>query len=142
MRRFLYWGLWALPSVALAESPVKTPVSVTSMGQMLFALLLVIGLIFACMWLLKRFNTFSFVANSPIKVVASLPIGTRERLLLVNVGNEQLLIGVCPGRVQTLHVMNEPVAVEQGNVGRGQSFQSKLLDALHAGRVGRGDEDA
>lgn len=119
-----------LPTLVLAESPVRTPVSLVSLGQMLLALLFVVVLIVVCLWLLKRFNTLTFPSKSAIKVLASFPINARDRLVLVEVGRDQILIGLSPGRIQKLHVLSEPVAVDSTSSSNGSGFQSKLLAAI------------
>lgn len=116
------WGisgalLLALPVAAepLAEAPAK-PASVTSLGsqlaQLSLGLLLVIGLIFVLAWLARRLQQRLPTANNgneTIQLVASRALGPRERLLLVQVGEEQVLLGLTPGSIETLHVLQEPV---------------------------------
>jgi flagellar biogenesis protein FliO len=43
--------------------------------------------------------------NAQLEMLAQLPLGTRERAVLVRVGDSQVLIGVAPGNVRTLHVL-------------------------------------
>jgi flagellar protein FliO/FliZ len=45
-------------------------------------------------------------------VLAELPLGQKERAVLVRCGATQLLLGVAPGRVSTLHVLAEPIETE------------------------------
>ena len=45
-----------------------------------------------------------------LRVVATLPVGTRERIAIIQAGDAQVLIGLSPGRIQTLHVLERPVA--------------------------------
>ncbi|HVS77076.1 MAG TPA: flagellar biosynthetic protein FliO [Steroidobacteraceae bacterium] len=44
-------------------------------------------------------------------VLADIPLGPKERAVLLKVGSEQILVGVAPGRVSPLHVLREPIEV-------------------------------
>jgi flagellar biogenesis protein FliO len=54
------------------------------------------------------------LAPGSIEIVADISLGQKERAVLVQVGEQQILLGVAPGRVNTLHVLAEPVAVSGG----------------------------
>ncbi len=78
--------------------------------QLLASLLLVLGLIVALGWLSRRMHRLTPSRARALRVVDALPVGTRERIVLVEVGGQQLLVGLAPGRVQTLHVLETPVS--------------------------------
>ena len=108
----------ALPLSAMAAEPATTavtPVLASSsdlsaqLGQMLLGLLLVIGLIFVLAWLLRRVQQVGPRGNRVIKLLASQALGPRERLVLVQVGNEQVLLGLSAGRITPLHTPKKPV---------------------------------
>ncbi|MGH8296967.1 MAG: flagellar biosynthetic protein FliO [Steroidobacteraceae bacterium] len=100
--------LFAAPHAAAAAAPVGAGglVSVT------VALLIVLGAIFAAAWLARRVRRGrgNRVGNA-IDVLADMPLGPKERAVLLKVGAEQILIGVAPGRVSALHVLREPVQI-------------------------------
>ncbi|MEE4202301.1 MAG: flagellar biosynthetic protein FliO [Halieaceae bacterium] len=79
--------------------------------QVFASLALVIGLMVAMLWLLRRFNGVGHKlgAGSPLTVVASVGLGQRERAVLIGAGDKQILIGVAPGHISALHVFDEPV---------------------------------
>jgi flagellar protein FliO/FliZ len=81
--------------------------------QVFASLALVIGLMVAVLWLLRRFNGVGHKlgTGSPLTVVASVGLGQRERAVLLGAGDKQILIGVAPGHVSALHVFDEPVTV-------------------------------
>ena len=81
----------------------------TYLLQVFGSLVVVIGLMFAVLWALRKFNGVGTGVGGQLKVVASVGLGQREKAVLVNAGNTQLLIGVAPGSVRTLHVFEEPV---------------------------------
>ncbi len=68
---------------------------------------IVLVLIFVCAWLLRRLGQISNVGGSKLRVLGGVSVGARERVVLVQVGNNQLVLGVAPGRVQTLHVVDQ-----------------------------------
>jgi flagellar protein FliO/FliZ len=122
MRRFCFALLALLPlslaaggeveSPAVAALPSYTPPVSLGMGsviQVAVMLLLVIGLILLMAWLVRRVGGFNLHGGQVIRIVAGLSISHRERLLLVDVAGQQLLLGVSPGRIETLHRFESPV---------------------------------
>lgn len=112
------------PAVEIAKgaaSSVKTaaPTELFSAGylfQVLGSLVLVFVCLFAVVYFLKRFNGVSVGSASALRVIGSASVGQREKVVLLEVGGEQLLIGVAPGAVRTLHVLPEPLV--DGTKGR------------------------
>jgi len=98
-------------------------------GQMLLGLLLVIGLIFLLAWLLRRVQQIGPRGSQAIKLVASQALGPRDRLLLVQVGREQVLLGISPGRITPLHVLAEPVLVADAEPASPE-FAQRLMELL------------
>ena len=92
-------------------------------------LLLILGLIFALAWVVKRFNQGGMFNNSAIKIVAAIPLGTRERLMVVDVAGQQILLGVTATQVNTLHVFADPV-IDANNTATSSEFSRKLFAAL------------
>lgn len=88
----------------------RVPVTTTgSMAQVTLSLLLVLAAVFAAAWVVRRLRGAGKFGSNAIEIIADTPLGTKERAVLVQVGNQQLLLGVAPGRVTTLHVLEEPV---------------------------------
>ena len=96
---------FAAPQIA---SPSAAP-SVTGLGQVTLALLLVLGAVFLVAWLVRRVRGFGNRIGDAIDVLAEIPLGQKERAVLLKVGQAQILVGVAPGRVNTLHVLAEPI---------------------------------
>jgi flagellar protein FliO/FliZ len=93
--------------------------------QMLLGLGAVVALIYGCAWILKRMNGGGFVNAGKMRVLGGLSVGTRERLMLVEVAGTQILLGVAPGRVNALHVFDEPV-VSDADTGNEAEFAKKF----------------
>ena len=136
MRRLCSLLLLA-PLTALAAEPatkaVTTPLAGSDVGgqlvQLMLGLLLVVGLIFALAWLLRRVQQIGPRSNQAIKLVASQALGPRDRLLLVQVGDEQILLGISAGRITPLHVLKEPVQVPGGEPATPE-FAQRLMELL------------
>lgn len=135
-RLMLVWlsaALWMLPAWAAdigRPTPAPTePVGAASLLQVLLALVLVLGLIVGMAWLMRRMGGLTQVGGGVVRVLGGVPVGQRERVVLIQVGSKQLLLGVAPGRVQTLHVLDEPISVNVA-AGSGESFAERLTTAL------------
>lgn len=103
---------------ALTPNPRTTPVlSQSNLVEWTVGLGLVIFLILVSAWMLRRFNQFSFSHGTRLRILGGISVGTRERVVLLQVGEKQLLLGVAPGRVETLHVLQpgDIASAEDGN---------------------------
>ncbi len=114
-------GLSTLKSVGVS-SPALSPGSYI---QMILGLVFVVFLIFALAWLVRRMGRLQSVIGGSMKLLGGLSLGQRERAVLVQVGETQMLLGVAPGSVRTLHVFDEPV-VTATPTSTGDSFADKL----------------
>ena len=131
----------AAPAAVAATAPAAAPVAVPPVSsalssgvgsqllQLVLGLLLVVGLIFVLAWLMRRVLRAGPAGNQVIELVGSRALGPRDRLVLVQVGNEQVLLGVSPGSITALHVMNEPVAVPETQ-NAAPEFARRLMEAL------------
>ncbi|WP_036169452.1 flagellar biosynthetic protein FliO [Massilia sp. 9096] len=83
-----------------------------SLLQTLFAMIVVLAALGALAWFLKRYGPKASGANANVKIVGSLNLGGRERLLVVEVGNQWIVVGASPGRVNGLATMPRQEGVE------------------------------
>ena len=79
------------------------------LAQLTGALLVVIITILALGWFMRRTVAGPSSFNQELRILGGLAVGARERILLVQVGEQQILIGVGPGYMRTLHVLPEPL---------------------------------
>lgn len=106
--------------------------------QTTLGLIVILAMIAGAAWLAKRFGNFKVGAQGRMKIVGGLSVGTRERVVLLQVGEQQLLVGVAPGRIQTLHVLDEALPVESTHVDNPKNaFAEKLNAALGMARGNR-----
>ena len=105
-----------------------------AVSQALLSLLCVIGLILLLGWLLRgRYRPLRAGGRQSLQVLAQLALGARERIVVVQVGDEQLLVGVSPGGLRTLLVLSAPLRVEAGVATPAGSFAQRVRDAMHGG---------
>ncbi|HUL45763.1 MAG TPA: flagellar biosynthetic protein FliO [Steroidobacteraceae bacterium] len=102
------------------------------LGEVTLALLLVLGAVFALAWLLKRVRAFSSRVGAAVDVLAQLPLGQKERAVLIKVGATQILLGVAPGRVNTLYVLPEPLDVSRAPAAPGNDGNSPFRALLRS----------
>ncbi|MGY3282606.1 flagellar protein FliO/FliZ [Pseudomonas fulva] len=120
-----------LAAATPAATPVNPPGSLGGqLAQMVFGLLLVVGLIFLLAWLLRRMQGSAVKGGHVIDIIGSRAIGPRDRLLLVQVGKEQILIGHTPGNIEALHVLAEPVDVPKGARQVTPEFAQRLMELM------------
>lgn len=103
------------------------------MAETLVWLLVIVGIIVLLGWAVRRFTNIGPQGAGGMRVLSALPVGNRERIALVQVGDRQLLIGIAPGRVNTLHVFDEKIVIEKSVAqGQGQSrgFSTILRNTL------------
>lgn len=110
-----------------ARTLTESPLSAMSLLQTVLGLVLVLGCIVLVAWLLKRTNSFHTAASGKMRVIAGLPLGTRERAVLVQVGDEQLLLGVTPQQINLLYKLDTPLQVESSG---SADFASKLRQLM------------
>lgn len=82
-------------------------------SSMILSLLMVLGLIIISALVLKRFN-LTQQNSSQLKVIASLSLGTKERVIIVQIGEEQLVLGVCPQQISLLKNLETPIDIQAG----------------------------
>ena len=99
-------------------SPIGGALMETTIG-----LLLVLVLILGLAWLVRRFGKLPLAGKGMVNILGGVSLGPRERAVLLQVGETRLLVGVAPGRVQTLHVLQQGALPEQ-------SFPGQLHDQI------------
>ncbi|WP_371192702.1 flagellar biosynthetic protein FliO [Glaciecola sp. SC05] len=117
--------------------PVQAQVATNEFGglssfiSIFLSLVLVIAIIFALAYLMRRFNVTQ-AGNGQMKVVASMMAGAKEKIMVIEVGDEQHLIGVTAHNINHLATLNSPLETSakntplDGKVG----FQQKLVQAM------------
>jgi len=92
-----------VPRAAYSAPPAT--VSSGSVLQIIFSLLLVLAAIVLVAWLLKRMNVAQNSNGNLLKVLGGVAVGQRERVVLVEIEDTWLVVGVGPGQIRTLHTL-------------------------------------
>lgn len=150
MKRWLM-ALAALPLSALAATvgapatneagpaatgPAATVATATGgsmagqLTQLMLGLLVVLAVIVALAWVVRRVQQAAPRGGQVIDIVSARALGPRDRLVLVQIGDEQVLLGVSPGRITSLHVMKEPVRSPARSEQATPEFAQRLMELL------------
>jgi flagellar protein FliO/FliZ len=126
----LPFSVLAAEPLAQAAAPVAGSGVAGQLTQLVLGLLLVLGLIFFLAWLLRRVQRAGPAGKGQvIELIGSRALGPRDRLVLVQVGNEQILLGLTPGTITALHVLKEPVQVPSAEKATPE-FAQRLMELL------------
>ena len=99
-------AMGAAPGRATVQAPPFSPgPSAGSLVQTIFALTLVLGLLFALAWVMKRYGPKMQGGSAGMRVVGALNLGGRERIMVVEIGNQWIVVGASPGRINALATM-------------------------------------
>ena len=106
----LFGSLAALMTcVAAAAEPAPGVVTGEDVLGVLFGLVVVLGSVVVVGWLYARSRGLQRIGDQSISVVAAQSLGPKERIVLVEVGGKQIVVGMTSAQLQTLHVFDEPV---------------------------------
>jgi flagellar protein FliO/FliZ len=119
--------------VFAAEEKMSTIISTDPMSgsylfQLILGLIVVLICIVALAWFAKRMNRLQSSTGGMLKIIGGISMGSRERIVLLQVGSEQLLVGVSPGRINTLHVLEAPL--DNVDVNSEKTFATNLAEAV------------
>jgi flagellar protein FliO/FliZ len=118
----------AVPAAALAQTTQPTAEFGGGILQVILSLIMVLLLLFGSLYVLKRLSTPRGTAAGLLRVIAGTAVGSRERVVVVEIADTWLVLGVAPGRVSTLHQLpRQPLA--QGDAASPQGFAKWLADA-------------
>lgn len=99
---------------------MSEPLSITTVLQIATGLALVVAMIFGAAWALKRFGRFQGGGSAELRLVGGLHLGQRERIIVVQAGDERLVVGLAPGCIRTLHVMGPGAGDDEAIDARGE----------------------
>lgn len=133
---FIYLSLSTKVLFAAEQSTVTTlsgsPIGAGALFETLLGLILVLSLIVFLAWLLRRTGRFQMTANGEMKIIASIALGPRERAVLLQVGEQQLVVGVTAQQINTLHILENNVTSDKSE-DISASFASKLNNMMQQG---------
>ncbi len=93
-------------------SNVTSTINAGSFAQMIIGLIFVICAILVLAWFSKRVGKFQGGSGCKMRVIGGLSVGNRERVVVVEIGDKQMVLGVAPGNIQKIHVFEESIIDE------------------------------
>jgi flagellar protein FliO/FliZ len=118
--------------------PPAAAISSGSVLQVVLSLALVLVAVVVVGWILKRINLPQQGAGNALKVVSGVAVGQRERIVLVEVNDTWLVVGVAPGQVNSLHTMPKGALPATSRLATGddskfQGWLKQMMEKRNAG---------
>lgn len=103
-----------LAATALFMSPCYTLAAAPDLdlATTFGSLILVIGFILFLAWLLKRMQVPAMTNQQGLSIIRQIPVGTKERIAIVQAGEEQFLVGITSQSIQLISKLEEPLSKE------------------------------
>lgn len=125
----------AFSAEVITQKPIRAASDVSIGGQLfrtIVGLSFVIAIIIGIGWLAKRYGTLKAGSNSALIIRSGVSVGQKERVVLIEVGDEQILVGVAPGNVTKLHVLKNKVENNHdiSTIPSGGQFLDRLKNAM------------
>lgn len=139
LKRMLFCLLLLLPAALHAAEAERLPKAAARLNdplgagdvlQVFFALLFVLLLIGVAAWFFRRVSLGNFAGQGALRLLASVSVGQRERVVLLQAGETQLLLGVAQGNVRTLHVFDQPLIPQDNASTATENFAERLAAVL------------
>ncbi|HEX6733259.1 MAG TPA: flagellar biosynthetic protein FliO [Azonexus sp.] len=114
-----------LPLSAAAADTSAPGISAGTYAQAGFALALIVSLLLGAAWLARKVTGGKGFGQGGMRVIGGVALGPRERIVLLEVGEEWLVIGIVPGQIRTLHRLAKG-ELPAGEAGPGSPFAQWL----------------
>lgn len=113
----------AAPGSASAQPEIFTQAYVI---QVVGSLVLVFGCLFGLVFLMRKLNAVSVGDRKTMRIISSVKVGSREKLMLLDIGERQILLGVAAGNIRTLYVFDGDETLSQAVSQEHTDFASLL----------------
>lgn len=125
----------AMPLFAHAQGVPAASESGSGLLQVIMSLIMLLLLLVGSLYLLKKLAAPRGNASSLLRVIAGTAVGTRERVVVVEVGETWLVLGVAPGHITPLHQLPRQVLVSGNETEPGKKFAGWLKHAMEQRNV-------
>ena len=115
--------LAASPAMA-SEAPVAA--STGGMFQVLLVLFAVLGLMAGAAWLLKKFQVRGTTVGGTIRIVGGVAVGSRERIMVVEVADQWIVVGVTANNINALTTLPKQETPQVGDADPADNFAKRL----------------
>ncbi|MFC0135044.1 flagellar biosynthetic protein FliO [Massilia eurypsychrophila] len=100
------------PGRPVVVQPMTSAPAAGSLIQTILALCAVLGLLAVLAWFMKRYGPKAIAGSAHVRLVGALNLGGRERIMVVEVGDQWIVVGASPGRVNALATMPRQAAFD------------------------------
>ena len=126
----LFLLAFAAPAAfAQIQPAARQPSAVTHAGYMIqgiIGLMIVLGLIWGAWWIIRRTGFNRAFSGVQMKVVGGLAVGHRERVMIVEIGDQWLVLGVTAHQISTLATIPRQELSEEEQQARSLPFAAWL----------------
>ena len=105
-----------------------SPLSMGSLTQLTLSLIAIVGLILVISWALKRLKLAGPRGSGEIAVIDELSVGPRDRIVLIRVGESQVLVGISAAGFVPLTPLSAPIVLKAGP--QTPAFADRLRDLM------------
>jgi flagellar protein FliO/FliZ len=130
MKIWLYSLLFIAGPLMAEQSANQIPsvdeVSSSYISRIVIGLVLILVLIFLLAWVMKKMQLTPQSGQQLIKIISAISVGHRDRIALIQVGDEQILVGLTPGRIHKLHELKSAVDISHDEDMAPGQFAEKL----------------
>lgn len=108
----------------------NVPSQAGNLMQVLFGLVAVLALMAVAAWLLRRFNVSKGLGGANIRIIGGVSVGNRERVVVVEVADQWIVVGVAAGSVTALTTMPKQEAEVTDTTVPAKNFSSWLAHTI------------
>lgn len=119
---------WFCESALAVESSHTSISPLATLGKLAVALILVLLVFWVFARVMRQLHGAKGAIHNGLEIVGALSLGQRERVVVVQAGDEQLVLGVTASQINTLHVLATPLST--GSDDANGDFRQKLSAAL------------
>jgi len=134
MRFFSYFSLiFFVQQASAAQSQFQGTaknLSLQDVANWAASLIVVLAIFLFCVWVIRKTQHLSTAQGQTLKVVTGLALGMREKLVLVQVGEKQILLGVTPGRIEKLLILEGDAQLKSDSTPTAGAFAKKLAQVM------------
>jgi len=127
------WAIISDPTLPKQAARVVSPTDIAAWGM---GLVIVLGVFFLCVWGMRKLSGINVNGAEKMRMIGGLSLGLREKVILLQVGQKQLVLGVTPGRIETLLILEGEDCLKRDDslsAPMQASFAQKLAQALKSG---------
>jgi flagellar protein FliO/FliZ len=104
----------ATQGTAAIQNPANS--GMANLLQVVGALMLVIIVLLGCAWVLKNHGPRNLLGRVPVRVVGGVNIGGRERVLVIEVADQWIVIGATPSQITPITTLPRQNMAEDNEV--------------------------